>query len=79
MGSAHVVLEMEHLDEIVVISIGLFRRNTLRIDLRVLVEVENRMLTSWLAIELVGTALIDADPAFFSFARKLCLLNQCLD
>lgn len=79
MGSADIVLEMEHLDEIVVVSISLFLRNTLRIDLRVLVKVENRMLASWLAIEFVGAALIDADPAFFSFARKLCLLNQCLD
>lgn len=69
MNSAHVVLEVENLDKVALIRVRLLLRNTLGIDLRILIEVHDRMLAEWLSVESVRAGLVHPYSTSFSLAR----------
>ena len=79
MNSADVVLEVENLDEVVLIGVRLLLRNTFSIDLCILVKVHDRMLAERLSVKSVRAGLVHPYSTSFGLARKLRLLDQCLD
>ena len=79
MNSADVVLEVENLNEVALIGVRLLLRNSFGIDLCVLIKVHNRMLAKRLSVKSVRAGLVHPYSTSFGLARKLRLLDQCLD
>lgn len=78
MHPVHLVLEVEDVDELASFCVLLLFRNTLREDLRVLVQVQDRVITQRFPIESIGTCLVNTYPSAFVFVCDLGLLDQGL-
>lgn len=76
--SVDLVLKVKHVDKVVVIGRLFLLGDTLGKDLRVLIQVEHRLITSWLAIESVGACFVHPYPAAFGLVGDLGLFHQGL-
>lgn len=75
MHSVDFVLEVEHVNEVVVISSQLFLRDSLGKDLCVFVEVQHRLVASWLTVKSVRTCFVNPYPPAFRLVGNLGLLD----
>lgn len=79
VDSAHVVLEMEDLDEVAVLRYCLVLRNTLGVELSKIVEVHDWVFSNRFTVESVRAGLVNPYPATLILARDVRLFDQSFD
>lgn len=76
--SVDFVLEVEYVDKLICFSGLLILGHALGEYLRVLVQIQNRVVSQGFSVETVGTSLVDTYPATLFFVCDLRLGDQCL-
>lgn len=79
MRPVDLVLEMEHLDEVGVLKRQFFSGNSLSIDLSIVAQIQNRVVSWGFSVDPVRASLIYPDRSCFSLIGDLGFLDQGLD
>lgn len=78
MDSVNFILEVKDLNVVGFVRCRLLFRNSFRINLRILVKIQDRVLSQRLTVEFVGAGLVNPDSTSFCLVRNLSLLDQGL-